>query len=147
MINTVKSFLVDQLIPFLLVIPSQNQSELYQLGTTDKCNKKKTFIFNKRGLHLIHLNISSVLSKIDELCVIAKKSRASVIGITESKLDKPALDKETNIDVYELSGSDRNRHGGGVACCIQNDRNVSVRDDFSSEIEILVFPLILQSTF
>ena len=44
-------------------------------------------VFNKRGLHLIHLNINSLLSKIDELRAIAKKSGATVIGITESKLD------------------------------------------------------------
>ena len=43
--------------------------------------------FNKRGLHLIHLNIYSLLSKIDELQEIARKTRATVIGITESKLD------------------------------------------------------------
>ena len=43
--------------------------------------------FNKRGLHLIHLNINSLLSKIDELREIARKTRAKVISITESKLD------------------------------------------------------------
>ena len=41
--------------------------------------------FKKRGLHLIHLNINSLLSKIDELREIARKTRATIIGITESK--------------------------------------------------------------
>ena len=59
--------------------------------------------FNKRGLHLIHLNINSLLSKIDELREIARKTTATVIGITESKLDGSVLDEEINID--------RNRHG------------------------------------
>ena len=63
--------------------------------------------FNKRGLHLIHLNINSLLSKIDELREIARKTRATVIGITESKLDGSVLDGEINIDGYELVRSDR----------------------------------------
>ena len=69
-------------------------------------------VFSKRGLHFIHLNINSVLSKIDELRIIANKSKGGVIGITESKLDKTVLDREINIDGHELVRSDRNRHGG-----------------------------------
>ena len=69
--------------------------------------------FNKRGLHLIHLNINSLLSKIDELREIARKTRATFIGITESKLDGSVLDGEINIDGYELVRSDQNRHGRG----------------------------------
>ena len=41
--------------------------------------------FNKRGLHLIHLNINSLLSKI-ELLEIARKTRATVIGITYNRI-------------------------------------------------------------
>ena len=44
-------------------------------------------VFNSRGLHFIHLNINSLLPKIDELRNIAKLSNAAVIGIGESKLD------------------------------------------------------------
>ena len=69
--------------------------------------------FNKRGLHMIRLNINSLLSKIDKLREIARKTRATVIGITESKLDGSVLDGEINIDGYELVRSDQNRHGGG----------------------------------
>ena len=105
-------------------ISSETQSNS-DIGTSSSADKWK--IFNKRGLHLIHLNINSILSKIDELRVIAKKSRASVIGITESKLDKTVLDEEINIDGYELARSDWNRHRGGVACYIQNDISFSQR--------------------
>ena len=102
--------------------------------------------FSKRGLHLIHLNINSLLSKIDELREIAKKTRATVIGITESKLDGSVLDGEINIDGYELVRSDRNRHGGGVACYIRNDISFSVRGDFSSEIENIFLDILLPKT-
>ena len=102
--------------------------------------------FSKRGLHLIHLNINSLLSKIDELREIAKKTRATVIGITESKLDGSVLDGEINIDGYELVRSDQNRHGGGVACYIRNDISFNIRGDFSSEIENIFLDILLPKT-
>ena len=44
-------------------------------------------IFKKRGLHIIHLNINSLLPKIDEIRHITKSSNLSVIGLSETKLD------------------------------------------------------------
>ena len=92
------------------------------------------------------MNINSLLSKIDELREIARKTRATVIGITESKLDGSVLDGEINIDGYELVRSDRNRHGGGVACYIRSDISFNVRGDFSSEIENIFFDILLPKT-
>ena len=102
--------------------------------------------FNKRGLHLILLNINSVLLKIDELREIAKKTRATVIGLTETKLDATILDGEVNIEGYELIRSYINRHGGGVACCIRNDVAFRSRGGFSNEIENLFFDILLPKT-
>ena len=102
--------------------------------------------FNKRGLHLIHLNINSVLPEIDELREIAKKTRATVVGLTETKLDATVLDVEVNIEGYELIRSDRNRHGGRVACCIKNDTAFRSRGGFFNEIENLFFDILLPKT-
>ena len=113
-------------------------------GTSSSIDNWK--VFNKRGLHLIHLNINSLLSKIDELRAIAKKSRAAVIGITESKLDESVTDGEINIDGYELIRSDRNRHGGGVACYIRNDISFNPRGNFSSEVENIFLDMLLPKT-
>ena len=77
--------------------------------------------FKKRGLHFIHLNINSLLPKMDELRQIAKTSKVSVIGITETKLDESVLNNEIDIEGYNILRLDRNRHGGGVACYIRND--------------------------
>ena len=43
-------------------------------------------IFNSRGIHFIHLNVKTLLPKINELRNIAKLSNAAVISISESKL-------------------------------------------------------------
>ena len=44
-------------------------------------------IFKIKGLHFLHLNVNSLLPKIEELRYIVKLSNAAVIGITESKVD------------------------------------------------------------
>ena len=54
--------------------------------------------FKKRGLHFIHININSILHKIDEIREIAIKSMPTIIGITESKIDKSVLDEEIKIE-------------------------------------------------
>ena len=87
----------DKTVPCEKQIDPDSDKSSYNDSYTDNWK-----VFNKRGLHFIHLNINSVLSKIDELRIIANKSKASVIGITESKLDKTVLDGEINIDGYEL---------------------------------------------
>ena len=76
-------------------------------------------VFKNRGLHFIHLNINSLLPKIDELRYIAKSTNAAVIGISESKLDASALDPEISIDNYKILHCDRNRQVGGVACYVR----------------------------
>ena len=103
--------------------------------------------FDKCGQHLIHLNINTVLPKIDELHEIAKKTRATVIGLTETKLDATILDGEVNIDGYELIRSDRNRHGEGVACYIKNGIAFRSRGGFSNEIENLFFDILKLSLY
>ena len=43
-------------------------------------------VFKKRGVHLIHININSLLPKIDGLLYITNITNASIIGISENKL-------------------------------------------------------------
>ena len=77
--------------------------------------------FNKKGLHFLHININSLLPKIDELKCITNKTKAAIIGITESKLDHTVPDLEVNLPGYDILRCYRNRNGGGVACYIRKD--------------------------
>ena len=56
--------------------------------------------FSKRGLHMTHVNINSLLPKIDELRAIAQLTNVAIIGITESKLDYSINDAVVNIEGY-----------------------------------------------
>ena len=45
-------------------------------------------VYRSKGIHLIHLNIKSLLPKIDEIRHIAERTKAAFTGMTESKLDQ-----------------------------------------------------------
>ena len=42
------------------------------------------------------------LSKIDEICYIAKLKNATVIGLSETKLDNTVLNSELEVKGYDL---------------------------------------------
>ena len=102
--------------------------------------------FTKKGLHFIHLNINSVLPKIEELRQVAKKTKAAIIGITETKLDSSIFDSEIFLEGYTLLRKDRNRHGGGVACYIRNDVCFDIINIFPLEIENIFIKILLPKT-
>ena len=103
-------------------------------------------VFKKRGLHFLHININSLLPKIDELREIAKESCATVIGISESKLDNTVLDSEISIENYDLVRGDRNRHGGGVACFIRSSICYNIKSNLSSDIENVFIDILLPNS-
>ena len=55
----------------------------YQLDPLSVVSNDAWNIFQKRGMHFIHLNINSILPKIDEICYVAKLTNATVIGLSE----------------------------------------------------------------
>ena len=75
-------------------------------------------VFKAQGLYFIHININSLLPKIEELSCIACHSNAAVIGISESKSDNSTFDLEIEIDGYNNLRFDRNRQ---VACYVRNN--------------------------
>jgi hypothetical protein len=51
--------------------------------TLDNENK----VFNNRELHFIHVNVRSLLAKLEDIRMLAHKSSAACIGISETWLD------------------------------------------------------------
>ena len=78
-------------------------------------------VFRSKGIHLIHLNVNSLLPKVDKIRYLAERTKVAVIEITESQLDESIFQSEIQIDNYDLLRCDRNRNGGGVACYIRSD--------------------------
>ena len=98
---------------------------------------------NKKGLHFLHINISSLLPKIDELKCIASKTKATIIGMTESKLDHTVADLKVNLPGYDILWCDRNRNGGGVACYIRKYLCFNTRPLNCKVIENIIFDILL----
>ena len=57
-------------------------------------------------MHFIHFNINIILLKIDEIRYVAKLTNATVIGLSETKLDKTVLSSQLEIEEYDLVRSD-----------------------------------------
>ena len=79
-------------------MPSSNQQQIINCQNRYFLWVRKT----SQDKHPLPKRLQNVSHKIDELRAIAKKSRAAVIGITESKLDESVTDGEINIDGYEV---------------------------------------------
>ena len=86
------------------------------------------------------------MPKIEELRIIAKSTKAVIIGISESKLDESVLEPEIQIDDYKILQCDRNRRGGGVACYIRNDLSYNILSVFPREIESVFFEILLPNS-
>ena len=50
----------------------------------------------------MHINVNGLLPKIEEITFIAKKSKATVIGISETKLGGTIFYAEIYIEVYSI---------------------------------------------
>ena len=78
-------------------------------------------VFKDKGMSFGHLNVNSLLSKIEELKTPAINRNISVLGITRTKLDNTVSNKELIIDDYNLLQSDRNKNVAGVAYYIKEN--------------------------
>ena len=94
-------------------------------------------------MHFIHLNINSLLPKIDEIRYVAKLTNATVIGLSETKLDNTVLSSELEIEGYDLVRSDRSRRGGGVACFVKNSISYNRKPNFCTNTESIFIEIFL----
>ena len=100
-------------------------------------------IFQERGMHFIHLNINSLLSKTDEIRYIAKLTNATVIVLSETKLDSTVLSSKLQIEGYDLVRSDRSRRGGNVACFVKNSISNNRKPNFCIKTENIFIEIFL----
>ena len=101
---------------------------------------------DQKKSNLIHLNVNKLFPKIDEIRYIAKHTKATLNGITESNLDKSIFQSEIQIDNYDLLPWNRNRHGGGVAWYIRSDINYVQNNCFPNVIENIFYQILLPKT-
>ena len=98
---------------------------------------------NRIYLHFLHININSLLKKIDKLKCIINKIKAAIIWITEKKLDHTVPNLEVNVPGLDILWCDRNTNRGGVACYVRNDLNFNKRALHCREVEHIIFDILL----
>ena len=103
-------------------------------------------VLDKKGLHFLNINVNSIFPKNEEVRFIAKKPKATVLGITEINLDRTIFDAGLYIEAYSIVRCDRDRRGGGVACYIKNDICFSTKNILSKKIEVIFVDLLLPKT-
>ena len=99
---------------------------------TSQCLSERN-VFRSRGLHFIHLDIISSLSKI-YFHSIAKSTNTVVIGICDSKLDVSVFEERISLDDFKIMHCKRNKHGGAVVCFVRKDLSYNILSVFPGEI-------------
>ena len=131
---------------FLLGNPCTN----YQRDTSEIPERYQVTVqFEKshqKGLHFLHINVNGLLPKIDEIRFIAKKSKATVIGINETRLDGTIFGAEIYIEDYNIVRCDRDKKDGGVTCYIEHDICFSTKNILSKNIEVIFVDLLPPKT-
>ena len=81
-----------------------------------------TINFKARGLSVIHLNVRSLLGKMDQLRLLSERNGADIIALSETWLDKDIDDNEIELPGYSITRRDRSeRTGGGVMIYIREN--------------------------
>jgi len=92
--------------------------------------------FNNKGFSIAHLNVRSLLPKIEEIKLMVKKSNFGVFAVSETWLTDSVPDEFVNIDGYRIYRNDRETCGGGVAIYVKEDIQHSFLSNLiSSDIE------------
>ena len=85
-----------------------------------------------------HLNIRSLVSKLDELQVIIQGCKGLVLGISETWLNEGVSDAEVKIQGFRMYRRDRGTRGGGVLAYVTEDIISMRRHDLEvTDIEAL----------
>ena len=93
-------------------------------------------------MHFIHVNVNSLLSKMDEIRYIAKLINATIIQSSEAKLDDTTLSSEPEIEGYYLVRFHRCRRGGCAACFVKDYIRYNRRPNF-----FILIPRLFVSRF
>lgn len=99
------------------------------------------------GLTIGHLNVRSLLPKIEQIRHLLDNTKFDIFCINESWLDSSISYHEIEVTGYKMFNKPRNRHGGGVAIYIRNDLKYKRRIDLElANIECIWLEVVLHKT-
>lgn len=91
------------------------------------------------GLKLVHLNVRSLLPKLDMVKIWVRSTDADIVIISEMWLTKSITNDDININGYNIYRTDRPKKGGGVAMYLKSrfDASIVLSKSICKQIEFL----------
>ena len=86
-------------------------------------------ISNCNGLSIAHLNVRSLLPKINQIRLFLYLSKVDMLCINEAWLDSTVTNKDIRVQDYTIYRNDRNRRGGGALIYVREDVKCDERND------------------
>ena len=117
-------------------LPSDTSTGISSLVNLNNYEDKKSTFKTFSGLKCYHVNVHSLLLKLDEIRYIVSDLKIQCLSVNESFLSPDIGDHEISIDNFCVFRKDRNRHGGGVILYVSKDLS-PVAVDIQSEIETI----------
>lgn len=101
--------------------------------------------YQKKGLHIAHLNIHYLYPKLDEIRhICSEHPELDVLCICETFLSEQFCDSELKIDNYDMYRRDRQSNGGGQVIYVKQSIHCVRRHDIESvDIETMILEIRL----
>ena len=75
-----------------------------------------------KGLNIVHLNIRSILYKIDQVKMMISQAKIYILCLTETWLTKATTNHELSIEGYSILRNDRvSKRGGAILIYIKDN--------------------------
>ena len=100
--------------------------------------RNDTMVNSNKVLRICHLNIRSLINKMEEIKIFWQDYKPHIICLNETWLDSSITDGEIWIDGYSIHWRDRSRNGGGVPVYVNSSINCMEADGLQhDDIEAL----------
>jgi hypothetical protein len=98
----------------------KNVNFISSVNTHNDFKSNYNALKQKKGLKCLHLNVVTLLPKIDEIKHLLLDLDIDIFSLNETRLDSDVNDACLALDGYSLFRKDRSRSGGGVALYVRN---------------------------
>ena len=134
-------------IPVVKNVAKNSIDNAHHIQMIDTAPNDNFQFLKKKGLHFIHLNVRSLIPKLDEIKLLLLKRNITVLALSETWLNDSVSDSEIDIHGYVVVRKDRNRHGGGVCLYVNCNIAFNPRIDLNiHDLESVWIELILPKT-
>ena len=89
--------------------------------------------FEKKGLHIAHLNVHYLYPKLDEVKLLTNYQNIDIFCLCETFLNQQFSDNELQIPDYNIFRKDRQSHGGGLIVYTKSNLACIHREDLETQ--------------